>query len=71
MEAHHACDAGIFQAAMFDHSVRAANRFLGRLEKELHCAGQLRFHAFENLRGAEEDRCVDVMPAGMHYARNL
>ena len=64
-------DARLVERAFLDHHLGAAHGLLRRLEEELDGAGEVAAPLGEEARGAEQDRGVDVVAAGVHLARHL
>jgi len=69
--AEHDVHLRIVQRALGDHRLRAGERFLRRLEDQLHATAQLAFHLRERGRHAERDHRVHVVTAGVHLPRHL
>ena len=75
MQAEDRIDVRVFERALLDHRLRTTTAvrrtFLRRLEDELHCARERRFHADEYFGRAHQNRDMIVMPAGVHHADRL
>jgi hypothetical protein len=56
------------EEAILQHGLRAAEPFLRRLEDKLHGPREVRILR-QDLRSAEQHRCVSVVPAGVHTTR--
>ena len=61
----------VFQHALRYHAPRTATPFLGWLEAEDYCAGNLLAVPHEHARRREQDRGVRIVPTGVHRVRGL
>ncbi|GBD17155.1 hypothetical protein HRbin26_02069 [bacterium HR26] len=68
VQRHRGIDRWIFQHAVVDHRQRAAGPLLGRLEHQLDRTGEVLAQPVEHLGYPEQDRGVDIVPAGVHHA---
>ncbi|MNI58883.1 hypothetical protein D3C73_1140150 [compost metagenome] len=61
----------LFQRSAGDDPLGALRLLLGRLEQQPHRSRQRGFLLLQQIRGTEQRRCMEIMPAGMHFSGNL